>query len=231
MYTMTGFFVLLYLVCVAALFFAAYFLIKKFSVKHLRLTTIVSISLACLLIIFSVIFPFVANATFVFPSPQSAFSYLYFEEPSLVIDGNKSTFLLSSPSRDSQRLAILHKTDKGWKQSNLFDVKIAFSDFIDDCYSVSVWSCKNSSDSEYYMIIEDLSKTCQENFLDITDDKNSLFHRYVNTPDSLYVTYLAYIGSYDTNSLIDYHFYINGKRIDISFWGDEDVTGFLPKKR
>ena len=113
-----------------------------------------------------------------------------------------------------------------------FDIKLVFSDAVDN-YFIRIETIKNTSGntSDYYMTINDSSNICQENFLDITDDNNSLFHRYANAPDSLVVKYFAYIGSYDTNSLIDYHFYINGKRIDISFWGDEDVTGFLPKKR
>lgn len=195
------------IICISiSVFFILNLILKKInSIKSKNKNIQLSLAVSIILTIVLSFIPF-ENAFMSFSSPQKAFYYYNEGEIKAILNGEKSTMIISDDNNADQ-ITILPKTkekDK-WKIGMGYYIKNV-SNLKGNNFFVDIDTYNKSDD--YYIYITTFNKPVCE----ITDNCNSEFYLITKDPKSYYKDYVAYIKDYNDN----YSFYINGEEIKLS---------------
>lgn len=168
-----------------------YHIIKRFSL--LLLTLFVSA------VIYLVPFE---NLMVTFSSVDSAYNYIGVGELCVSVDGEISTFALSS--KDNSNTLSVHvfsKVDEGWKLCNGLNLKLLYAS--SDSYSIKVYRYKSSSD--YYIVLSEKN----DSQMAISDIYNTCFVGFPVNGSHGHYAYCAYIKDF----CFPYTVNIDGKEV------------------
>lgn len=198
-------FILFRLVFGILIFVICFLLIRKSHIVHKRRGFITGFMIAVVLTTISGFIP-IENAFITFSSPQSAYQYNHSENIELIVNGEKTDFIIGLKG-DTDVYTIVPKSDDGWKLGMGFDTK-RIAQVLSGGVSVYVYQYKDSDD--YYITVLDTNGGPTE----ITDNKNSKF-QYLSQFNSIlnkdFYTYYAYVNHYDDQ----YRLTVNGKAIRV----------------
>lgn len=186
-------------------FIISFLLIKKSRVINKRRWSIVAFFVAVILITISALIP-IENALITFSSPKSAYNYNNSGNVKLIVDGEKTDFVVGEKG-DADVYAIIPKANGGWKIGMGLDTKRIIQT-ISDGITIYVYQYKNTSD--YFITVFDAKGGSS----DITDNHNSEFKCLEKTNSTLgktFYTYYAYINNFDAQ----YSLTVNGNSIQI----------------
>lgn len=167
--------------------------------KHKR--SILAFIIAVIFMIVSAFLP-IENAFVTFSSPQSAFHYNHPGDIKLILDGEKTNFVIGERNDNVFVYSIVPKVGNGWKLGMGLDTKMIIRT-LSDGISIHVYRYKNSDD--YYIEV----LTMNGGSLEITDNRGSQFQSLDRHNDIL--IYYTYINSYNDQ----YTLTVNGKKISL----------------
>lgn len=178
-------------------FVACFIYIKRSHIIRKRQWYLISFIIVTILTTLSALVP-IENAFITFPSLESAYSYTHLEEAKLIVNGNKTDFVIGQKG-DTYTYTIIPKSDKGWKLTRGTDIKQT-NNIVHEGYIIYVYQYKNSDD--YYITVLDTKGGESK----ITDNHNSKFY-YLNKTNSTlnqtFYTYYAYINNLDDQYTIE----------------------------
>ena len=178
---------------------------KKNFFAHKRRLTIVSFIMVLLLTTVTVFVP-VENLFITFPTLESSYRYNNSNRIDLIVDGEKSAFVVGSQN-DIDNYFIVPKSNDGWKLGMGFNKKIIEKKLLDD---IIIYLYKYKGTNDYYITIFNVKRDS----LNISDSINSKFQyteKYNNIECKNCYAYFAYIGNLNYN----YTLTVNGKTIKI----------------
>ena len=152
------------------------------------------------MLLLNTVFTVLGNKHQVFRSLEEAYRCNNKGQIALVISGEETDMAVGREvgTDNTQIIAILSKSEKGWGVSSGLDIKDIYSGIVDGIY-ISVMQYKDTDD--YYIEVTDLFG----NDLTVRDNMDSVFSRYV-TEEKYY--YYAYIKKF---SIEEYRVEINGR--------------------
>lgn len=181
-------------------------LIKKSKVIHKLRWSIIAVIVAVMMTTISALIP-IENAFITFSSPESAYNYNNPGKATLIVDGEKSNFVVGA-NGDTDIYAIVPKANRGYKIGMGLDTK-RINQTISDGITIYVYQYKNTDD--YFITV----MHTEGGSLNITDSHNSEF-KYLeksnSTIDKTFYTYYAYINNFNEQ----YSLTINGKQIELT---------------
>lgn len=190
--------------CIIA-FIIGFLLIKKSRVIHKRRWSIIAFVVVVILTTISALIP-IENALITFSSPESAYNYNNFGNVKLIVDGEKTNFVIGAKG-DADIYAIVPKSNGGWKIGMGLDTKKIIQT-ISDGITINVYQYKNTND--YFITVLDTKGGSS----DITDNHHSEF-KYLEKSNSTlgktFYTYYAYINDFNDQ----YSLTVNDKLIKI----------------
>ncbi len=148
----------------------------------------------------------IENTVKTFSSPEASYNYNHNNRAKLVVEGEKTDFVVGSDG-ESDIYAIIPKSNGKWKLSVPNENKSVFSTY-NEYASVDVFHYKNTS--EYYISV----LHTDSGPLDISDNRNSEFKfskRHIKAIGETYYTYYAYIKDFDEY----YTLIVNGKKLSM----------------
>ena len=167
------------------------YLIKKSHVIRKRKWLLIAFVTIVLLITASDLIP-VENIFVTFPSPESAYNYNNSGDVKLVVDGEKTDFIVGLKG-DTTVYTIVPKSEGGWKLGMALNTKRVFQ-MIYDGIIIYVYQYQHSDD--YYVTVLDTNG----GKLEITDNRDSKF-QYMEQENSVlnesFYTYYTYIKGFD----------------------------------
>lgn len=182
------------------------FLMKKFNILR-KINIIVLGVLILILCTISGLFP-VENYFVTFSTPEEAYSYMNFEKVKLVVEGNKSAFVVGEKDRADYDYLVIPRNQNGWKLGRGVDIKLKEQKIIEGIF-VDIYEYKDGDD--YYVTVLDMSgkeleilDSCDSRFIKLSYDNEEI--------DNNYSSYYASILSFDENYWIS----VNGKQISFS---------------
>lgn len=182
------------------------FLMKKFNILR-KINIIVLGVLILILCTISGLFP-VENYFVTFSTPEEAYSYMNFEKVKLVVEGNKSAFVVGEKDRADYDYLVIPRNQNGWKLGRGVDTKLKEQKIIEGIF-VDIYEYKDGDD--YYVTVLEMSgkeleilDSCDSRFIKLSYDNEEI--------DNNYSSYYASILSYDENYWIS----VNGKQISFS---------------
>ena len=179
--------------------------IKKSNLVNKRRFLVILPVVITILCTVSALIP-IENAFVTFPSPESSYNYNKPGKVSMVIEGEETDFVLGIKGEDSI-MAIIPKSDNGWKLGMGFDTKRVFLTVSGEI-SIRVYRYKNSDD--YYIGVHDMNGY----ILEITDNHGDEFKCFKKNTNNMYFenacTYYAYINDFNDQYILT----VNGKEID-----------------
>lgn len=184
-------------------FIVCFFLIKKSRIVHKRKWYIIALIAAVILTVVSALIP-IENAFITFSSPEATYNYTHSGEVSLVVNGEKTDFVIGK-NGDTDVYAIIPKSGNGWKLGMGSDTKKVIQT-LSDGITVCVYQYKNSGDC--YITVLDTNGGASE----VSDNHNSEFYYLDKTNSTLnktFYTYYAYINEFDDR----YTLIVNGNTI------------------
>ena len=176
---------------------------KKRFLAHKRRLTIVSFIMVLLLTTVTFFVP-VENLFITFPTLESSYKYNNSNCIDLIVDGEKSAFVVGSQN-DIDNYFIVPKSNDGWKLGMGFNKKIIEKKILDD---IIIYLYQYKGTNDYYITIFNVKRDS----LNISDSINSKFQyteKYNNVECKNYYAYFAYIGNLNYN----YTLTVNGKTI------------------
>lgn len=196
---------------VRMLFWCAIFLIYIFRTKKSKIrkrkNVIVVAAVILLFWIISGLFP-IENYFITFSTPERAYNYMNFEKVKLIIEGNKSAFVIGKRDIAEYDYLIVPKKQNGWGLGRGIDSKLQIQKIIEGV-DISLYQYKNSN--EYYIIVSNIGDeklnildSCNSQFIMLNEDKKDV---QIN-----YSFYCASISNYDENYWIS----VNGNQISLS---------------
>ena len=175
--------------------------VKKWAGKHpIQHRAGWGIGIFLILLLLNTVFTVLGNKHQIFRSLEEAYRCNNKGQIALVISGEETDMAVGREvgTDNTQIIAILPKSEKGWGVSSGLDIKDIYSGIVDGIY-ISVMQYKDTDD--YYIEVTDLFG----NDLTVCDNKDSVFSRYV-TEEKYY--YYAYIKKF---SIEEYRVEINGR--------------------
>lgn len=175
--------------------------VKKWAGKHqIQHRAGWGIGICLILLILNAVLTVIGTKNQVFRSPEEAYRCNNKGQIALVISGEETDMAVGRElgTDNTQIIAILPKSEKGWGVSSGLDIKDIYSGIVDGIY-ISVMQYKDTDD--YYIEVTDLFG----NDLTVRDNMDSVFSRYV-TEEKYY--YYAYIKKF---SIEEYKVEINGR--------------------
>lgn len=198
-------FVMFRLVFGSLIFVICFALIRKLYIIRKQLWLISAFIMAIIITTISALIP-IENAFVTFSSPQSAYNYNNSGSVKLIVNGEKTDFIVGSKG-DTNVYIIVPKSNDGWKLGMGLDTK-RIAKTISDGISVYVYQYKNSDD--YYISVLDTSGGPS----DVTDNRSSKFQCLEKSNSALnetFYTYYAYVNDYNDQYVLT----VNGKTIKI----------------
>ena len=183
---------------------------KKGLGKHqIRHRVGVGIGICFALLLLNMMFTVIGNKNQVFRSPEEAYQCNNKGQIELVINGEETDMVVGRElgTDNTQIIAILPKSEKGWGVSSGFDIKHICNKIVDGIY-ISVMQYKDTDD--YYIKVTDLFGK----ELTIHDNLDSAFFSYV-TEKKYY--YYAYIKKF---SIKEYNVEINERMFSLEENGE-----------
>ena len=171
------------------------FIIKS-NIVNKRKWIVTSFLMSIVLVGLSYIGP-IENAFITFPTAESAYNYSKEGSVKYIIEGEESDLAIGKKENDkayANILAIIPKTNDGWKLSTLGDLKRVTSSSLRGV-SIDVYQYKNSDD--YYIMVYCL----KNNTLELTDNRDSKFE-YFEGKNGTNQTYCTYIHCFDEEYVI-----------------------------
>lgn len=196
-------FIAIRLILGSFVFIAFFILIRKSHIIYKKRWYIISLILTITFTAISALIP-VENAFITFSTVESSYSYLNSGTVKLIVDGEKTDFVISQKG-DTDIYTIIPKSNDGWKLGVGLDIKKVIQ-MISDDITINVYQYKNSGD--YYIAVLDT----KGGELEISDNHNSDFYYLEETNSTLnkiFYTYYAYIDDFSS----DYTVTVNGKSI------------------
>lgn len=198
-------FVMFRLVFGSLIFVICFALIRKLHIIHKQIWLISAFIMAIIMTTISALIP-IENAFVTFSSPQSAYNYNNSGSVKLIVNGEKTDFIVGSKG-DTNVYIIVPKSNDGWKLGMGLDTKRVIQT-ISDGISVNVYQYKDSDD--YYITVLDTSGGAS----DVTDNRSSKFQCLEKSNSVLnetFYTYYAYVNDYNDQ----YALTVNGETIKI----------------
>lgn len=198
-------FVVFRLIFLILTFLICFIMISKSHTTHKRLWLIVAFSVLLIITTITALIP-IENTFVTFSSPQSAYNYSNSGYVKLIVNGEKTDFVVASKN-DTYVYSIVPKSDDGWKLGIGLGTKRIVQTLSDEI-SVYVYQYKNSND--YYITVLDKSGGPYE----INDNRQSEFQcleEFNSALNKTFYTYYAYINGYDEQ----YALAVNGRIIKI----------------
>lgn len=199
------FFLIIRLAFWSIAFIISILLIKKTQVRHKHRWSIIAFIIAVIMTTIFALLP-IENAFITFSSPESAYNYNHSGNVKLVVDGEKTDFVVGA-KEDRYIYAIVPKSNSRWKMGMDLDTKRIFQT-ISDGITIYMYQYKNTND--YFITVSDTKGGSS----DITDNHNSEF-KYLEKSNSTlgktFYTYYAYINNFDDQ----YTLTVNDKSIKI----------------
>ncbi|MDE6020430.1 MAG: hypothetical protein K2H01_05465, partial [Ruminococcus sp.] len=143
-------FVMIRLAFCSIAFIIGFLLIKKSRVIHKRRWSIIAFVVAVILTTISTLIP-IENALITFSSPESAYNYNNFGNVKLIVDGEKTNFVIGAKG-DADIYAIVPKSNGGWKIGMGLDTKKIIQT-TSDGITIYVYQYKNTND--YFITVLD----------------------------------------------------------------------------
>ncbi len=199
------FFVIIRIVFWGIAFIISFLLIRKSRLIHKRRWSIIAFVFAIILTTISALIP-IENALITFASPESAYHYNNSGNVKLIVDGEKTDFVVGAKG-DADVYLIIPKSGDGWKLGMGLNTKRVFQT-ISNGIIIYVYQYKNTND--YYITVLDTNGGA----IDITDNHNSEFkylEKINSTLDKTFYNYYAYINNFDNQ----YALTVNGNTIKI----------------
>lgn len=171
------------------------FIIKS-NIVNKRKWIVTSFLMSIVLVGLSYIGP-IENAFITFPTAESAYNYSKEGSVKYIIEGEESDLAIGKKENDkayANILAIIPKTNDGWKLSTLGDLKRVTSSSLRGV-SIDVYQYKNSDD--YYIMVYCFNGS----ELDIKDNRNSNFGCYESYNKDI-KNYYSYIHCFDEEYVI-----------------------------
>ena len=199
------FFAIIRIIFGSIAFIICFLLIRKSQVIHKHRWSIVALVVAVILTTISALIPF-ENAFITFSSPASSYNYNNSGNVKLIVDGEKTDFVVGVKG-DADVYLIIPKSSDGWKLGMGLDTKRTFQT-ISNGIVIYMYQYKNTDD--YYITILDTNGGST----DIADNRNSEFRYLEKFNDTLgksFFTYYAYINNYDDQYVVT----VNGNSIKI----------------
>lgn len=160
---------------------------------------------AIVLISISVFFP-IENTFLTFSSPQTSYAYNHLGKVELVVDGEKTSFVVAKKD-DGDAYAMIPKCKNGWKLGMGFRTNRVLRK-LDDGIVIYVYQDSNTEDA--YLTVQDMDG----NPIEIADSFGSKFastEQFYGALDRTFYTYYAYIRDFKGQ----YTLTVNGKTIQI----------------
>lgn len=198
-------FIAIRLIFLGLVFIAFFLLIRKSHIIYKKRWRIISLILAIAFTAISALIP-IENAFITFSTVEASYSYSNFGTVKLIVDGEKTDFVISQKG-DTDIYTIIPKSNDGWKLGVGLDIKKVIQ-MISDGITIDVYQYKNSGD--YYITVLDTNGGESE----ISDNHNSEFHYLEKTNSALnkiFYTYYAYVDDFSS----DYTVTVNGKSIRV----------------
>lgn len=199
------FFVIIRIIFWSIAFIISFLLIRKSRIIHKRQWATVTLVVAVILTSISALIP-IENALITFSSPESAYNYNNSGNVKLIVDGEKTDFVVGTKG-DADVYLIIPKSNDGWKLGMGLDTKKVFQT-ISNGITIYVYKYKNTDD--YYITVLDTNGGSTN----ITDNHNSKFkhlEKFNSILGKTFYTYYAYINNFDDQ----YTLTVNGNSIII----------------
>lgn len=138
----------------------------------------------------------IENAFITFPTVESAYYYSNEGKVKYIIEG-KETDLVIAQKDNSNILAIIPKTNDGWKTATGLNIRRVA---LNNSKSATICVYQYNHSDDYYIVVYG----SKEGELDVTDNRNSQFDCLEgnNKHNRLYYKYCSYIHCFDENYVI-----------------------------
>lgn len=168
----------------------SFYFIKKRNIKNKKKIIVILFLLYSLCLSFSS-FILIENIFISFKKPEEAYRYKHTGKPQLVINGEKTSFVIGKKG-NIETSTIIPKTSNGWKLSNPNHTK-KIQYITSDKIIINIYRYKNSD--EYYIVVFDMNGGLSN----IKDNCNSNFYHIESmvTTDKKYYRYYAYINNFN----------------------------------
>lgn len=198
-------FIIIRIIFLSIVFLVSFLLIRKSRIINKFRWSVVAFVIATVITTISALIP-IENAFITFSSPESAYSYKNYGDVKLVVDGEKSDFVVGAKD-DTDNYLIIPRSNDGWKLGMGLDTKRVYQT-VSDGITIYVYQYKNTDD--YYITVLDTNG----GFSDITDNRNSIFkysEKQNSTLDTTFYTYYAYINNFNEQYVLS----VNGNLIKL----------------
>lgn len=173
------------------IFVVGFFLLRKSRVIYKKKYFFILLIMSVIFTTVSALIP-IENDLITFSSPQSAYNYSNLGKIKLILDGEKTSFVVGEKS-DTNNYSIVPKSNGGWKLGMKLDTEMVYQKIYNGI-TIYVYQYKNTND--YYIVVSDTNG----NPLNITDTLGSDFqclNKSNNQINMTIYTYFAYIKSFD----------------------------------
>ena len=198
-------FVMFRIIFWSLVFCGCFLLIRKSHIIHKCKWSLIALLGAVVLTTVSALLP-IENIFVTFSSPQSAYNYNHSGDVKLIVDGEKTNFVVGVKG-DVNIYAIIPKSDNGWKLGMSFDTKRVIQK-ISDGVTIYMYQYKNTDD--YYITVLDTNGGLSK----ISDNLGSEFQyldKSNSTLNKTFYTYYAYINNFNDQ----YTLTVNDKTIKV----------------
>ena len=172
---------------------------------HKRKWSLISFAVAVILITISALIP-IENCFVTFSSPELAYNYNHTGDVKLIVDGEKTNFVISEKGYVDDYI-IIPKSINGWKLGMGLDTRKVVQKIFD---GITIYVYQYNNTNDYYITISD-TNGCSLNISDNHDSEFQFLDKYNSTLNKTIYTYYAYINTFNDQYLLN----VNGKIVKV----------------